>query len=134
MLSVFPALFTYSFFAPLLLRLVVGLVFIDLGIIAFKGERERWLISLSTLLVPKPALVLKIIATVEIVGGILLILGLFTQLAALILGVLTFCQAFIEYKDPAILKRNLVFYTLILTITLSLLLLGPGAFSIDLPL
>jgi uncharacterized membrane protein YphA (DoxX/SURF4 family) len=77
---------------------------------------------------------LKILGAIEIVGGIMLILGLYTQIAALVLGLLTLAEAYTEYKDPLILKRNFVFYTMLFAILLSLLLSGAGAFAIDLPL
>jgi len=134
MLNPFPSLLVYSLLAPTILRVVAGLIFIDLGVLSFKKERERWLLSLSTLRVPNPKLVLKIISIIEIISGILLILGFYTQVAALLLALLTFSEAYIEYKDPAILKRSLVFYSLLFAITLSLLLSGAGAFAIDLPL
>jgi hypothetical protein len=52
----------------------------------------------------------------------------------LILILLTFCETYIEYKMPVVLKRNFVFYFMLLAIMLSLLLSGAGAFAFDLPL
>src|SRR3989344_1379026 len=134
MLNPFPELFTYSLFALFILRLVVGAIFINLGLFAFKGEKERWQISLATLNIPKPKLAVKIFGGIEMIGGMMLILGFYTQIAALVLGLLVFVEAYVEYKDPAILKRNFVFYSLLLAIVVSLLLSGAGAFAIDLPL
>lgn len=134
MLNPFPDLLTYSLLAPFLLRLTAGLIFINLGTLVFKGEKNRWLVSLIALKVPKPELVLKIIGCLEIVGGIMLILGFYTQLAALILSIFTLTEIFIEYRDPTILKRNYVFYLMLFAISLSLLFSGAGAYAIDLPL
>ncbi len=134
MLNPFPDLLVYSMLAPFILRVVAGLMFINLGVLAFKNEKERWLTSLSTIKIPNPKLTLKIIGGIEVIGGVMLILGFYTQIAALILGLLTFCEAYVEYKDPLILKRNFVFYIMLLAIVLSLLLSGAGAFAIDLPL
>lgn len=134
MLNPFPELLTYGLAAPLILRVVVGFIFINLGLLAFKGEKERWVISLTTLNIPKPRIAVKIFGSIEFVGGVLLILGFYTQIATLVLALLTFAEAYIEYKDPSILKRNFVFYILIFAITLSLLFSGAGAFAIDLPL
>lgn len=134
MLNPFPDLLTYSMLAPFILRLITGLIFIDLGVLAFKNEKERWIISLSTIKIPNPKLAVKILGGIEIAGGIMLLLGFYTQIAALVLSLLTFAEGYIEYKDPAILKRNFVFYIMLLAITLSLLLSGAGAFAIDLPL
>jgi len=134
MLNPFPELLTYSLLAPFILRLMVGVIFINLGMLAFKGEKERWQISLNTLNIPNPKLAVKIFGGLEVIGGVMFILGFYTQIAALILGLLVFAEAYVEYKDPAILKRNFVFYSLILAIVVSLLLSGAGAFAIDLPL
>jgi len=134
MLNPFPELLTYSLLAPFILRLMVGIIFINLGLLIFKGEKDRWQISLSTLNIPNPKLAVKIFGGIEIIGGVMLVLGFYTQIAALMLGILVFAQAYVEYKDPAILKRNFVFYSLILAIVISLLFSGAGTFAIDLPL
>jgi uncharacterized membrane protein YphA (DoxX/SURF4 family) len=134
MLNPFPDLLTYSLLAPFLLRLIVGFVFIDLGVLLFKKENERWILSFKTLRIPKPIIATKILAIIQVAGGAMLIVGLYTQIAALVLGILTFIEVYLEYKDPSILKRNIVFYMLVFTILLSLLLSGAGAFAIDLPL
>ena len=134
MLNPFPDLLTYSLLAPFILRIVVGLIFIDLGVLAFKSEKEKWIVSFSTLRVPNPKLAVKIFGAIEVALGIMLILGFYTQIAALILGLLTFTEAYVEYKEPVILKRNLIFYVMLFAIVLSLLFSGAGAYAIDLPL
>jgi uncharacterized membrane protein YphA (DoxX/SURF4 family) len=134
MLNPFPDLLTYSLLAPFLLRIVAGLIFIDLGTLAFRGEKMSWQNSLIKLRIPKPNLAVKIFGAIEIAGGIMLILGFYTQIAALVLALFTFAETYVEYKDPTILKRNFVFYLMLLIILLSLLFSGAGAFAIDLPL
>lgn len=134
MLNPFPDLLVYSMLAPFILRIVAGLVFIDLGILLFKGEKERWLTSLSVLRIPNPKMTAKILGGIEVIGGVALIFGFYTQIAALVLALLTFCEAYVEYKYPIVLKRNLVFYVMLLAIVLSLLLSGAGRPAFDLPL
>lgn len=134
MLNPFPELLVYSMIAPFFLRIIVGFIFIDLGVLLFKGEKQRWILSLQTLGVPNPNLVVKILGIVEVAGGIALLLGAYTQIAALVLALLTFIETYIEYKNPEVIKRTFVFYALIFVITLSLLFSGAGAFAIDLPL
>ncbi|MEK9185854.1 MAG: DoxX family protein [Patescibacteria group bacterium] len=134
MLNVFPDLLTFSMLAPFIVRVVAGFTFLNTGILKLSREKGRWLISLEVLKISRASVVLKILAVIEIVGGVLLIVGAWTQLAALILTLFTAAAFFIEYKDPSILKRNLPFYLLLLSITLSLLFSGAGAFAFDLPL
>jgi len=134
MLNPFPELLVYSLLAPFILRVVVGIIFIDLGFLLFKGEKERWLNSFRALRIANPILAIKILGVIEIIAGIMLILGFYTQISALILAIITFAETYIEYKESAILKRNLIFYIILFAILLSLLLSGAGAFAIDLPL
>lgn len=134
MLNPFPELLIYSLLAPFILRVVVGLIFLDLGMLLFRGEQKRWITSLSVFKIPHPEKVVKVLGVIEILGGIALILGFYTQIAALVLAILTLKEAIIEYRQPEVLKRNLVFYILLFAISLSLLFSGAGAFAIDLPL
>jgi uncharacterized membrane protein YphA (DoxX/SURF4 family) len=120
--------------APFFLRVVAGFIFIDLGLLSWRKERERWVISLKAIRIPKPEVAVRVIGIVEVLAGAMLLAGFYTQIAALILAILTLAEAYIEYKDPAILKRNLVFYILLFAITLSLLFSGAGAYAFDLPL
>src|SRR3989344_2572300 len=134
MLSVFPELLNYSLLAPLLLRLVVGLIFLDLGFLKFGSEKARWIASFKTLGLHPADLLLSFYALIQIVGGLFLITGFLTQVATLVFVVFTGLELTVEWKVREILKRDLVFYLLIFTISLSLALTGPGAYAIDLPL
>ena len=134
MLNPFPELLTYSLLAPFILRLVVGFIFLDLGKFTLQNERGSWLTSFKTLRIPKPDIAVKIFGIVEIVCGVMLLVGVYTQIAALILAIFVLIEAYIEYKDESILKRNFVFYVTILAILISLLLSGAGAFAVDIPL
>lgn len=134
MLNPFPELLTYTIIAPFLLRVVVGVIFIDLGGMLFRNEKNSFIEAFKILRIPNPKKAVKILGIVEIIGGISLVLGAYTQISALILSLITLKELYIEYRDPNILKRNIVFYVLLFTITVSLLLTGAGAFAIDIPL
>ncbi|MEX0919231.1 MAG: DoxX family protein [Parcubacteria group bacterium] len=134
MLNPFPELLMYSMLGPLILRVVVGLIFIDLGLLKFKSEKERWLASFDTLGLRPADLLLPLYAVLQIVGGILLIVGLWTQVAALAFVIFTGVELYVEWKAREILKRDMVFYLLLFVISLSLLLTGAGRYAIDIPL
>src|SRR3990167_2190796 len=134
MLNVFPSFLTYSFLAPFILRIVVGLIFLDLGVLKFRTEKESWLRSFDTLGIRPADLFLPVYALIQIIGGILLIIGAYTQVAALAFVISTLIELYIEWKAGEVLKRDLVFYILILAISLSLLLSGAGAYAVDIPL
>lgn len=120
--------------APFILRVVIGLLFIDLGFLKFRGEKEHWSASFETLGLRPVDLFLPLYALLQIVGGVLLLIGLWTQVAALAFVVFTGIELYVEWQAREILKRDIVFYLLILTISLSLLLTGAGAYAIDIPL
>lgn len=134
MLNPFPELLMYSFFGPLILRLVLGLIFIDLGVLKLRSEKERWLASFETLGLRPADLFVPLYALLQIIGGLLLIIGLWTQVAALVFAIFTGVELYVEWKVREILKRDMVFYLLLFIISLSLLLTGAGAYAIDIPL
>ncbi len=134
MLNPFPELLAYSFFAPLLLRLVLGLLFIDLGLLKFKGEKQRWIASFDSLRLRPADLMVSIYGALQMVGGLMLIAGLWTQVAALFFVLSTGTELFIESKTKEVLKRDLVFYVLTFAMALSLLVTGAGVYAIDIPL
>jgi uncharacterized membrane protein YphA (DoxX/SURF4 family) len=134
MLNPFPELLSFSPLAPFILRLVLGLIFLDLGMLKFKSERPRWIKSLQALHLNPAELFLIIFGLIEVVGGILLLVGAWVQISALAFVILVGLEFYIEYKDESVLKRDFVFYLLVLTIAVSLLLSGAGAFAFDIPL
>lgn len=132
--NLFPELFTLSLFAPFILRLVLGFIFLNLGSLKLGREKKGWISSLD-LLGWKPAgFFVGVLGIVEILGGLLLIAGAYTQLVALILGVIALAELFIEYREESVLKRDFVFYLLLASICASLLLTGAGLWAVDIPL
>src|SRR3989338_7740233 len=133
MLNLFPGLLI-PMLGPVILRLVIGLIFIDLGILKFRAEKTRWLASFETLGIMPADLFVPVYASLQILVGILLILGLWTQAAALVFVIFTGIELYVEMNAKEVLKRDLVFYLLLFVISLSLLLTGAGSFAIDIPL
>lgn len=133
MLNPFPELLSYSLIAPLILRLTLSLIFINLGYMKLTSEKTSWVGFFKTTSLPADISV-KILALIQIVGGLLLIVGLYTQIAALVFVVITSIELWIEKRDPILLRRGFVFYLLLFSISLSLLLTGAGFLAIDLPL
>jgi len=134
MLNPFPELLAYSLMGPFILRVVLGVIFLDLGILKFRSEKMRWIASFQAMHLSPADILVSIYATLEVVGALMLGFGLYTQIAALAFIIFTALEFYIEYKDASILKRNIVFYLLVLAISVSLLLTGAGAFAFDIPL
>jgi putative oxidoreductase len=91
------------------MRLVAGATLIYRGFMALSGELA---------LGPTPVVVCQIII------GILLLLGLWTPVAATLLAILEIFHLFMPTGDPWI-------HILLLTLGVSLALLGPGGWSVD---
>src|SRR3972149_339433 len=134
MLNPFPDLLSYSLLAPLILRLVIGIIFIDLGLLKFRSEKERWLDSFEALQLRPADFFVYLYGFLQVAGGILLLIGLWTQVAALAFVIFTGIELYIEWSAREVLKRDIVFYLLIFAISLSLLFTGAGAYAFDIPL
>ena len=132
MLSLFPSLLDFSFFAPTILRLVVGIIFILEGYWHVRSmEKTRLsLVRFGSLAGP---------ATYATVGfsfliGASLALGIYMQLGALLglvyaLKVLALRSYFPEFSNA---PRG--YWALMAATCAALMLTGAGAFAFDLPL
>ncbi|MDO8589911.1 MAG: DoxX family protein [bacterium] len=134
MLNPFPELLAYSMLGPFILRILLALIFIDLGFLKFRSEKEGWLASFETLGLRPADLFVPLYALLQIIGGLMLLAGLWTQVAALAFVIFSGIELYVEWQAREILKRDMVFYILIFAISLSLLLTGAGAYAIDIPL
>lgn len=134
MLNLFPSLLSYAMLGPFLLRLVLGLIFIDLGLLKFKGEKKRWLATFEAMRLRPADFFVPLYGFVQVTGGILLLIGLWTQGAALVFAILSFCELYVEWSSATLLKRDFTFYLLVFTISLSLVFTGAGAYAFDIPL
>ncbi len=119
---------------PFILRVVLGVIIAETGVLKFRSERDRWIASFEALHLKPADILVSILGFVEIIGAVGLILGLYTQIAALIFVVVYGLELYVEYKEEQVLKRDIVFYLLMFTIALSLLLTGAGAYAYDIPL
>lgn len=122
-------LFVYDDWALLFLRIVLGVILIAHGwpkIKNLRGTADNFEIMGF-----KPGILWgTIVAFVEFFGGIALITGLFTQLAAALVAV-QFVVAIFKVKLQKGLVDGYEFDLLILATALALLALGAGIYSLD---
>lgn len=129
----------YLDFALLLLRGFIGVCFIvhalgKLGIVGSGNMQgfESWLASMG---LPMPKVQARLAMLSEMIGGILLTLGLATRLGALMLLGTMIVAAVIGHKGGGYLITNDPpgnEYTINLAaIALTFILLGPGQYSLD---
>lgn len=133
-LNLFPELLTLEPLAPLILRVALGLIVMNIGYLKWRSEGPQFKIFFEALNLPNKDSVIKGFGLLEVIVGLSLFVGIFTQLAALILVLISGIELFAEYKESSLVKRDIVFYILVFAISLSLLFTGAGAFSFDLPL
>lgn len=137
MLNIFPDLLFLQLLAPFMLRIVVGVMFVWIGYSYLFKDRAEVIAQISSKW-PKIAKFSVLFGgTLEVITGIFLIVGLYTQAAAIAGALIAvdalFGKFFYKELDKA-LKYSKMFYILILIISLSLIISGAGAFAFDLPL
>ncbi len=118
MLSIFPTLLAFEGFAPVLLRLTLGAVFIVWAQQKRKSGNARN----------------KQVAAIDLVVGVLLIVGYLTQVAALAAMIMLGIGIFPKIQKKAFLTDGVNYYLILFIIALTLLLTGPGFLAFDLPL
>lgn len=131
MLSIFPI----QFLAPvayLLLRLCIGLMFIQLA----RRSLAHILLKKKNAVPPSTIHRIRIWSTffVKLGAGILLILGLFTQIGALTVIAYTSFNLRTNARGPSLHGLSRPTLVCMLCIALSLFITGPGILAFDLPL
>jgi len=134
MLNPFPELLTYSLLAPFILRITIGFLLVNLGYLKLSKEKSRWEATFEAFQVKQKVVATKILGFIEVIGGLSLIAGFYTQVAAIAFVILSGIEVFIEYREETLLKRDIVFYVLMFMIALSLVFSGAGFFAVDIPL
>jgi uncharacterized membrane protein YphA (DoxX/SURF4 family) len=123
--------------AVLLIRFLVGAVFVSEGLQKFLFPAELGVGRFTKIGLPSPEMLAPFVGSVEIVGGLLLLLGLCTRLASVAL-IIDMLVAIATTKMPMLLKDGFwkmahearVDWSMLLG-ALFLLLVGAGAWSLD---
>src|SRR4029434_3274610 len=123
--------------AVLLIRLLVGAVFVSEAIQKFLFPADLGVGRFTKIGLPSPEVLAPFVGVVEIVGGLFLLVGLLTRLAALALLV-DMLVAIATTKLPILLKDGVwkmahearTDWSMLLDV-LFLLLVGAGAWSLD---
>lgn len=135
MLSLFPSLFDYNILAIFALRITLGGIFVWFAYTKIFRERTERIAFFEKIGLTPAILFFTAVTGIELVAGVLLTVGLFTQGAALATGILMTIATFIKWRTPNALPYNTIeFYILLAIVSFSLLFFGPGIFAFDLPL
>ncbi|MCR4334370.1 MAG: hypothetical protein NUV47_01395 [Patescibacteria group bacterium] len=117
MLSAFPTLLNYSMIAPFLIRLTLAGVFLVMAKSNVMSGGHK-----------------KTIGTIQIIGSLFLIIGLFTQVVALVFGIYLVYLIQQKIKTHAFLTKGINYYLILFILCVVLLISGAGRFAIDIPL
>ena len=130
MLNLFPTLLVFGLLAPFLIRIAVAVYFLAVSISDIKrlyGKKDGLSTKVQGHDKKSQKILAHIITWASFVGGILMFIGLYTQMAAIFLAATSLSYAI---REPQ--KR--VLYLLLFAMSLSLLFSGAGFFAFDLPL
>ena len=116
-----------------ILRIAVGLVFIAHGgqklfQFGFAGVTGAF----GQMGIPLPGITGPLVAIVEFLGGILLVVGLFTRIAAFLLAVnMLGAMLFVHLSAGYFLPAGVEFALTLFLANIAILVMGPGALSLD---
>ncbi len=133
MLNPFPHLLDYSFFVPTVLRMVVAIYFIFIAQHLFRhstnieealfpiiGKPKRWMVQMS--------------ASITLLTAFFLFVGLYTQWAAIVGGIIALKHTFIMKRFGSLTPFGRSTNILLTVMCAALLFLGAGALGFDIRL
>ncbi len=123
----------YSGYAPLVLRVATGLVFAMHGYQKFMGGVEGVTGFLGSLSFPLPGVFAIILIAAELLGGIALIIGLGTRIAAKILAIVAFVAFLTVHASKGFFLTGggYEYIMLIFAASVSLMITGGGKWAVD---
>lgn len=125
----------FSSWAALPLRVVVGIIFAAHGWQKFGGGLDRFAGFLSNLGIPLPEVFAFLVAFFELIGGIGLIVGLFTRYWTIPLAVIMIVAIFTVKLQAGLLggggRPGYELDLALLAGCIALLLTGPGPLSLE---
>lgn len=133
--SLFPYLLDYQMLGIFMVRATLGLIFVYFAYEKYFHERRERIEFFEKLKLRPAKVFFGVVALAELVAGIGLTIGLYTQAFAIVTGVLMTLASFIKHHRPSVLPKNTIeFYIILAIASFALLFLGAGAFAVDLPL
>lgn len=121
--------------APLVLRVVIGALFIWHGIDKFDGGIDMVEGAFSSWGVPAPALTAPLTAAIELLAGVALVLGIGTRIAAMLLSVVMIGALIYVKQDLGVISSEPMpgaeLDLALLAGLVALVVIGPGRVSID---
>jgi len=118
MISLFPTFLAWNQLSPFLIRVTLGLIFVYWS---YKGLQK-----------PLSTAQAKTASTIEGLAGILLVIGFWSQLAALVIGLDLLVRLTDRIMRKSFLTDGVNYYLILLVLAISILVTGAGWFAFDL--
>ena len=134
MQNVFPYLLSWSLLSPFILRLVAGSYFVMFG---YKGLTSEWWERFDFFdrnRIHPAALFATGTATIDILAGMLLMMGFATQIVAITLAIVCITAILVKRQGEEFPSRDNHIYIILFFILVSLFISGAGFYAMDLPL
>lgn len=132
MLNPFPDLLALGFFAPTILRIAAGVLFLYAA--RYHWEHRARIGTIRFPIIGRGSWIAWAAILFHLVIGLMLVFGYYTQYAAILGSIGAFKGILFgkSYSEAFMFSRST--YVLLVAISLSLLISGAGAFAIDWPL
>ncbi|MES3006100.1 MAG: DoxX family protein [Patescibacteria group bacterium] len=134
MLNPFPELLDFGILAPTLIRVAVAVFFINFGWNKLTKEREHKATFFESIGLRPAGVYVTLLGIFQIVAGVCLIVGVFTQVFAIICATIALVSYIIKKRHPEMLFTPSSIYALLFIMALSLVFSGAGLPAVDLPL
>jgi putative oxidoreductase len=131
MLNPFPGILVYSLFAPFILRLTLGFIFIRFGALALSSDKHRMSSAFEKFKLRPGNTFALVFGIIELLSGLSLVLGFYTQIGALVSGVISFIFLLSKLYGKPFIEGGFLFDFILLSIALSLLFSGAGFLAFD---
>lgn len=134
MQNIFPYLLSWSLLSPFILRIVAGSYFVIIG---YKGLTTEWWERFDFFdknRIHPAKLFATGTATIDLLAGIMLIMGFATQIVAMVLAIVCITAVLVKRQGEEFPSRSSHIYTILFFILVSLFISGAGFYAIDLPL
>jgi hypothetical protein len=132
MLTPFPELLVYQFYAPTIVRIVAGLAFLFVAYLLYHRRHE--LAHAPLPVIGRAPWFIWIAAVVQGAIGFALLFGYYTQIAALVGMLISLKGVVFAKRFPKLYPLCRLEFLFILAICASLMLSGAGALAFDQPL
>lgn len=134
MLNPFPELLDFNILAPTLIRITIAVYFISFGWSKLTKEKVHKTTFFESIGLKPARMYVTTLGVLQLIAGVCLILGVFTQVVAIICATISLVSYIVKKRHSEMLFVHASVYALLFIMSLSLVFTGAGLPAIDWPL